>query len=147
MKVDIPDSVELHRPTLRTLNTACGSQITSNTSSGEYPETDRFLSTTGAASVSSSECNALPSLAGFNASSRMEALICSRAAWGSPPGVRGCAILGTMWKEYGNGSSSCEAQHSQYMMEDSGCHRWNLLRLGVCSPASAAPLDWYPLEG
>lgn len=79
--------------------------MTSNTSSGEYPETERFLSTTTGA-VSSSWCSGIPVRAGFRASSKIEALICNRAAWGTPPAVSGCATFGTMWKAYGKGSSS-----------------------------------------
>lgn len=86
---NIPDSVELHRPTLRTLNTACGSQMTSKTSSGEYPETERLSLTVVGFATSSSDGKAPDLGAGFNASSKIEALICSLASWGTPPAVRG----------------------------------------------------------
>jgi hypothetical protein len=74
-----PLKVALHLPTLLTLNTAWGSQTSSNTSSGEKV-------------VVVDE----DTLGGVRASAKMEVLICTRAA---------SVDRGTKWKEYGNGSS------------------------------------------
>jgi len=74
-----PLKVALHLPTLLTLNTAWGSQTSSNTSSGEK------------VAVVDED-----TLGGVRASAKMEVLIWTRAA---------SVERGTKWKEYGKGSS------------------------------------------